>query len=42
MKTYIEKQTSIISKPSAGTEEEPVEVGPCGYIPNLAEQSKIF
>jgi hypothetical protein len=42
MKTYIDKQNSLMNKPSAGTEEEPVEVGPCGYIPNLVEQSKIF
>jgi hypothetical protein len=32
---FVQKQTSILNKPSAGTEEEPVEVGPCGYIPNL-------
>lgn len=42
LKNYIDKQTIIMNKPSVGTEEEPVEVGPCGYIPNLIEESKIF
>ena len=32
----------IIQKPNLGTEEEPQEPGPCGYVPNLLEEARWF
>ena len=32
----------ILKKINAGTEEEPSEAGPIGYMPNFIEESKWF
>lgn len=32
----------MLDKPNTGTEEEPAEPGPTGYVPNLLEESKWF
>lgn len=42
MKAYIEKTKLVISRPNVGTEEEPQEPGPAGYVPNILEEARWF
>lgn len=42
LKEYVEKAKSLLNKPNTGTEEEPAESGPTGYVPNLLEEAKWF
>ena len=39
---YGKKFKALINKPNVGTEEEPAEPGPCGFVSNLIEEAKIF
>ena len=39
---YSEKFKALLNKPNTGTEEEPQEAGPCGYLANLMEEAKWF
>lgn len=49
LKQYVDSTKKLLAvclllkqKPNAGTEEEPQEPGPTGYVPNLMEQAKWF
>lgn len=42
LQEYITKGRALLNKINVGTEEEPQEPGPCGYLPNLMEEAKIF
>jgi hypothetical protein len=42
LQEYAKKARALLNKPNVGTEEEPQEPGPCGYLSNLMEESKIF
>lgn len=37
LKDYVKKTKGILDKINTGTEEEPAEPGPTGYVPNLLE-----
>jgi len=39
---YAKKFRGLLNKPNVGTEEEPQEPGPCGYLPNLMDEAKMF
>ena len=39
---YAKKFRGLLNKPNVGTEEEPQEPGPCGYLPNLMDEAKLF
>lgn len=39
---YAKKFKALLNKPNVGTEEEPAEPGPCGYLSNLVEEAKLF
>ena len=39
---FAQKFRGFLNKPNTGTEEEPQEPGPCGYVANLMEEAKIF
>lgn len=39
---YGKKIKGLLNKPNTGTEEEPAEPGPCGYVANLLEEAKWF
>lgn len=40
LQQYVAKAKSILDKPNTGTEEEPAEPGPTGYVPNLMDEAK--
>ena len=42
LNTYAAKARALLNKPNVGSEEEPQEPGPCGYLPNLMEEAKLF
>lgn len=39
---YAARFRALINKPNVGSEEEPAEPGPCGYLPNLLEEARLF
>lgn len=42
LQQYVAKAKLILDKPNTGTEEEPAEPGPTGYVPNLMDEAKWF
>lgn len=42
LQEYVNKAKQLLNKPNVGTEEEPQEPGPCGYLPNLMEEARLF
>ena len=39
---FVQQAKALLNKPNLGTEEEPQEPGPCGYVANLMEEAKML
>ena len=42
LQEFVNQFRAFLNKPNTGSEEEPQEPGPCGYVANLMEEAKMF